>query len=78
MEEQADQPVEKYKGRRRHTGQHLQKNVSNRSWFSQVLWAAKDPQENIFLRHIVSSRGTVTYGLAGELARILRPLIGKF
>ena len=29
------------------------------------------------LRHIVSSCGSVTYGVAKELAKILKPLVGK-
>ena len=29
-------------------------------------------------RHIVSSCGSVTYGVAKELAKILKPLVGKF
>ena len=33
---------------------------------------------NTPLRPIVSSCGTVTYGVAKELAKILKPLIGKF
>ena len=32
---------------------------------------------NIPLRPIVSSRGSVTYGLAKVLAKILKPLVGK-
>ena len=34
-------------------------------------------KKNIPLRPIVSSQGSVTYGVAKELARILRPLTGK-
>ena len=33
---------------------------------------------NTFLRPIVSSRGSVTYGVAKVLAKILKPLVGKF
>ena len=35
-------------------------------------------KKDITLRPLVSSRGTTTYRVAKELARILRPLIGKY
>ena len=39
----------------------------------QVLWRLQDPQS----RPIVYSCGSVTYGVAKELAKILKPLVGK-
>ena len=45
--------------------------------FSQVLWPPQDPQTDTPLRPIVSSCGSVTYGVAKELAKILKPLVGK-
>ena len=43
----------------------------------QVLWPPQDPQTRYPLRPIVSSCGSVTYGVAKELAKILKPLVGK-
>ena len=42
---------------------------------THVLWHTQDPQTR--LRPIVSSCRSVTYGLAKELAKILKPLVGK-
>ena len=43
----------------------------------QVLWPPQDPQARYPLWPIVSSCGSVTYGVAKELAKILKPLVGK-
>ena len=44
----------------------------------QVLWPPQDPQARYPTKaHIVSSCGSVTYGVAKELAKILKPLVGK-
>ena len=43
----------------------------------QVLWPPQDPQTRHPLRPIVSSCGSVTYGVAKELAKILKHLVGK-
>ena len=43
----------------------------------QILWPAQNPQNRHPLRPIVLSRGSVTYGVAKVLAKILRPLVGK-
>ena len=45
--------------------------------FPQVLWSPQDPKPDTPLRPIVSSCGSVTYGVAKELAKILKPLVGK-
>ena len=43
----------------------------------QVLWPPKVPQTRHSSRPIVSSCGSVTYGVAKELAKISKPLVGK-
>ena len=43
----------------------------------QVLWPPQDPQTSYPLRPIVSSCGSVTYGVTKELAKILKPLVCK-
>ena len=43
----------------------------------QVLWPPQDPQARYPFKAIVSSCGSVTYGVAKELAKILKPLVGK-
>ena len=44
----------------------------------QVLWSTQDPHKlDTPLRPIVSSCGSVTYRVAKELAKILKPLVGK-
>ena len=43
----------------------------------QVLWPSQDPQTRHSPRPIVSSCGSVTYAVAKELAKILKPLVGK-
>ena len=43
----------------------------------QILWVPKNPQTRTPLRPIVSSCGPVTYGMAKELTKILKPLVGK-
>ena len=43
----------------------------------QVLWPSQDQQANTPLRPIVSSCGSVTYGVAKELAKILKPVVSK-
>ena len=40
-----------------------------------ILWAYQNPQTWHPLRPIVSSRGAVTFGVAKELADIIRPLV---
>ena len=40
-------------------------------------WVPIMHKKDIPLRPIVLSRGTVTYGVANKLARILKPLVGK-
>ena len=45
--------------------------------FPQVLWPPQNPQTDTPLRPTVSSCGYVTYGVAKELAKILKPLVGK-
>ena len=52
-------------------------NVPNRNEFTKTIWASKDSQEKHPLGLIVSSRGSLTYGVAKELARILKPLTGN-
>ena len=44
---------------------------------SKVLWPPKNPQSWHPLRPIVSSRGSITYGVAKELASIIHPLVGQ-
>ena len=43
----------------------------------QVLWFPKIHKPDTPLRPIVSSCGSVTYGVLKELAKILKPLVGK-
>ena len=43
----------------------------------QVLWPAQNPQNRHPLRPIVSSRGSITYGVAKELSHIIKPLVGQ-
>ena len=43
----------------------------------QILWATQIQQLDTPLRPIVSSCGSVTYGVAEELTKILKPLVGK-
>ena len=43
----------------------------------KLYWIPKIHKKNNPLRPIVSSRGSVSYGVAKELARILNPLTGK-
>ena len=42
-----------------------------------LIWGLKHPQTRHSSRPIVSSCGSVTYGVAKELAKILKPLVGK-
>ena len=42
-----------------------------------ILWFAQNPQNRHPLRPLVLSRGSVTYGVAKVLAKILRSLVGK-
>ena len=42
----------------------------------KILWAIQSSQKGHFHRCIVSTRGTVTYGMGKDLANILRPLVG--
>ena len=44
----------------------------------QVLWLPKIHKVGTPLRPIVSSRGSTTYGVAKELAYIIKPLVGQF
>ena len=44
----------------------------------QVLWPAQNPQNSTPLRPIVSSRGSITYGVAKELSHIIKPLLGQY
>ena len=43
----------------------------------QILWPAQNTQNRYPLRLIVSSRGSITYGVAKELSHIIKPLVGK-
>ena len=43
----------------------------------QVLWPPQDPQARYPTQACVSSCGSVTYVVAKELAKILKPLVGK-
>ena len=43
----------------------------------QILWDPQNPQARHTLRPIVSSCGSVTYGVAKELTKILKPLVSK-
>ena len=52
-------------------------NVSYGMQCTQILWAPQDPQTGHSFRHIVSSRGSVTYGVAKVLKKIPEPLVGK-
>ena len=44
---------------------------------SPVLWPSQNPQSWHPLRPIVSSRGSITYGVAKELAYIIQSLVGQ-
>ena len=44
---------------------------------AQILRASQDPQARHPLRHIVSSRGLVTYGVDKVLTKILKQLVGR-
>ena len=44
---------------------------------TKLLWTPQDPQKETSLRPIVSSIGAVIYATSKELARILRPLVGR-
>ena len=46
-------------------------------YFHQVLWATKIHKANTPLRPIVSSRDSVTHGIAKVLVKICKPLVGK-
>ena len=48
-----------------------------RKMFSPVLLFKMLTSIILLFRSIVSSRGSVTYGVAKELARILKPLVGR-
>ena len=52
-------------------------HVSHRMYFSKVLWTPDNSPTQHPLRPIVSSRGSVIYGVAKVLAKILKPLTGK-
>ena len=41
-------------------------------------WLPKILKTGNPLRHIVSSRGSVTYGVAKVLSKVIKPLVGKF
>ena len=43
----------------------------------QILWPSQNPQSWHPLRPIVSSRGFITYGVAKELAYIIKPLVSQ-
>ena len=43
---------------------------------SPNLWVTKNPKTGTPLRPIESSRGSVTYGVAKVLAKVLKPLVG--
>ena len=45
--------------------------------FPQIPWAPQDPQTRHTTKPIVSSCGSVTYDVAKELTKTLKPLIGK-
>ena len=45
--------------------------------FSKVMWASKIHKTNTPLRPIIPSRGSVTYGVAKVLAKILKSILGK-
>ena len=44
--------------------------------FPQILWLPKIHKPDTPLRPIVSSCGLVTYGVAKELTKMLKPLVG--
>ena len=54
---------------------HKQKNVPNWSSCTKILWATQNSQTKYPLKPIVSSIGSVTYGVAKEIARIIKPLV---
>ena len=43
----------------------------------QILWPSKIHKTGTPLRPIVSSRGSITYGVAKELSHIIKPLVGQ-
>ena len=45
--------------------------------FSIILFLPKVHKENTPLRPIVSSIGSVSYGVSKEVARIIKPLVGS-
>ena len=53
------------------------KILSYKGKFTKVLLAIEIHKKDTSLRPIVSSRGSVTYGVAKELVRILKPLVGR-
>ena len=52
-------------------------HVPNGNLFSQVLWTPKKYVKGHPPRPIVSSRDSVTYGMAKVMAGILEPLVGR-
>ena len=56
---------------------NIYKRLSHRGQHPQILWLTKSAQRGGPLRPIISSRGAATYESAKELARILKPLVGK-
>ena len=45
--------------------------------FPQILWLSQNSQVGTPLRPIVSIGGSITYGVAKELAHIIKPLVGQ-
>ena len=66
-----------HQGRRLHRQHHLQKVISYRGWILQILWAAQNTQNRCTSQPIISSGGSATYETAKELAKILKPLVGR-
>ena len=58
-------------------GLNLFQNVPYQCSAPTVLWSPQNPQSWHPLRPIVSSRGSITYGVAKELASIIHPLVGQ-
>ena len=46
--------------------------------FPQILWVTQIHKTGNPLRPIISSRGSVTYGVGKVLSKVLKPLVGKF
>ena len=55
----------------------IQTLIPNQCHPTQTLWPSQNSQNRYPLRPIVSSRGSITYGVAKELSHIIKPLVGQ-